>query len=116
MREYASRTQWCYARGYNLARAFHAGLMIPPELAVVSKKRFMIGGITEKEVLETVKQYQPEQLLLGSREVQDEQWQQWVQAEYVLVYSASGEQLWVSKTLNPKSLPEKEERVKRFGL
>ena len=44
--------------------AFRAGLATPPNLAVISAKRMASGDLTEDEIIETVSQYQPEQILL----------------------------------------------------
>lgn len=45
--------------------AFQAGIPVPPNLAVISWKRFAAGDLSEGEILETLKQYRPEQVLFG---------------------------------------------------
>ena len=45
--------------------AFRARLSVPPNLAVFSQKRFLTGNLTEQEVIDTIQEYQPEQILLG---------------------------------------------------
>jgi hypothetical protein len=50
MKEFAGRTHWvCAPRG---TYAFHAGLPILPELAVLSLKRFWSGQITKQQVVD----------------------------------------------------------------
>ena len=45
--------------------AFRARLSVPPNLAVFSQKRFLTGSLTEQDVIDTIQEYQPEQILLG---------------------------------------------------
>jgi hypothetical protein len=49
--------------------AFRAGIPVPPELAVISGKRFAAGELSEQEIIDEVKQYQPEQVLIGRFEL-----------------------------------------------
>ena len=44
---------------------FRAGLAVPPNLAVISWKRFAAGDLTEAEILQTMQERQPEQVLFG---------------------------------------------------
>ena len=45
--------------------AYLVGLPVPPNIAVISAKRVETGLITDKDMLETVREYKPEQVLLG---------------------------------------------------
>jgi hypothetical protein len=45
--------------------AFRMDKPVPPELAVFTWKRMMTGNLTDEQVLETIVEYQPEQVLLG---------------------------------------------------
>jgi 4-amino-4-deoxy-L-arabinose transferase-like glycosyltransferase len=45
--------------------AFRAGLLTPPNLAVISWKRLAAGDLNETEILETIQELEPEQILLG---------------------------------------------------
>ncbi|MBW4611607.1 MAG: glycosyltransferase family 39 protein [Hassallia sp. WJT32-NPBG1] len=45
--------------------AFYAGLRVPPEMAVISYKRFNSGDLTSKELLAILQNYCPEQMVLG---------------------------------------------------
>jgi hypothetical protein len=40
-------------------------LPVPPEIAVLSAKRVRTGLITDTDMIEIVKKYQPQQVLLG---------------------------------------------------
>lgn len=45
--------------------AFYAGLRVPPEIAVLSIKRVLTAQISQDKLLEVLKNYQPDQLLLS---------------------------------------------------
>ncbi len=45
--------------------AFQAGLLTPPGLAVISWKRLAAGDLDETEILATIQELEPEQILLG---------------------------------------------------
>lgn len=102
MREYADRTRWVYTR-YTIY-PFHAGLLVIPELAVLPRKRFWSGQITDEQIWVTVKKYRPEQLLLTPGEVKPEV-REFLAAGYVRVYQDEGKELYVAKGLL-KELPE----------
>lgn len=48
--------------------AYRARLPVPPNLAVFSMKRYLTGILTDQEILETMQDYQPEQVLFGRQE------------------------------------------------
>ncbi|MEM8722864.1 MAG: glycosyltransferase family 39 protein [Cyanobacteria bacterium P01_G01_bin.39] len=43
--------------------AFRAGMPVPPQTAVLSRKQLETGNITEEQLIEIIKQYQPHQIL-----------------------------------------------------
>jgi len=43
--------------------AFLTDLAVPPYLAVISGKRIASGDLTEEQIINTISQYQPEQVL-----------------------------------------------------
>ena len=45
--------------------AFRAGILVPPELAVITSKRLASGELPQAEIARLVEQYQPEVILLG---------------------------------------------------
>jgi hypothetical protein len=65
--QYAAQTHWMVTDMPMFA--FQAGIPVPPDLAVISWKRFAAGELTEDEILDTVKTYQPEQVLIGRFEL-----------------------------------------------
>jgi 4-amino-4-deoxy-L-arabinose transferase-like glycosyltransferase len=96
MRQYADRTRWVYAQ-QNIY-AFHAGLTVVPELAVLPRKRFWSGQITNEQIWATVKRYRPEQLLLGDGPL-DVGIREFVQVGYTRVYEDGANALYVAKSL-----------------
>jgi hypothetical protein len=61
--KYAPRSDWMVT---DLPMfAYRAGLLVPPNLAVITAKRYASGLITEDEIINTIKDYQPGIILLG---------------------------------------------------
>jgi hypothetical protein len=61
--QYSGQTNWMVT---DLPMfAFRAGITVPPNLAVISGKRFASGALTEDDIIEIVREYQPEQVLIG---------------------------------------------------
>jgi len=58
---YAPQTEWMVTDMPMFA--FRAGISIPPNLAVISWKRFAAGDLTQDEILQTMRQLRPEQVL-----------------------------------------------------
>jgi hypothetical protein len=63
MKQHAPATHWAYAEPGTYA--FHAGLPVPPELAVTSRKRFWSGQITTNQIVEICRRYGVEQIVLS---------------------------------------------------
>ena len=96
MRQYASRTHWVYAQP--VIYPFHAGLPVPPEIAVVMLKRYWSGQITPKEIVDVCRRYKPEQLILYRSRVGSE-WKEFLNAGYRPAYEDTNCVLYVSKGL-----------------
>jgi hypothetical protein len=62
-------TEWMYTKRTVLA--FHAGIRVIPELAIVPKKRYWAYGFNDKVKFEYLRRYEPELLLLTRRELND---------------------------------------------
>lgn len=63
--------------------AFHAGIPVPPPLAVVSQKRVRSGRFTPKDLLATIIQYKPELVALQWQDRVDEELIAYLSCEYV---------------------------------
>jgi 4-amino-4-deoxy-L-arabinose transferase-like glycosyltransferase len=95
MREYAGRTRWVYAR--STIYAFHANLSVPPELAVLVKKRFWSGQISEREILAIIQRYAPEQIVVSGEELLSDDYLR--KAGYAPVYESGEGTLYVAGSL-----------------
>jgi hypothetical protein len=88
MKKHAATTHRAYAD--NPIYAFHARVLVPPELAVVTLKRFWSGQITTEEIVDTCHRRQVEQLLLGSVSRQDAHWTNTLASVFTVAYQEEG--------------------------
>ena len=103
MRRHAGLTRWVYTR--ETIYPFHAGLLVVPELAVLPSKRFWSGQITDNQIWDTVRRYQPEQLLLQG-DALPPGISEFVEAGYTPVCREQGLVLYVAKTLTAGRNPD----------
>ncbi len=64
MRRYRNRTEWAYAE--DPIYAFYARIPVPPEVAVVPRKRRVSGRITDEEIVGYLRDYRPGLIVSGS--------------------------------------------------
>ena len=103
LRKHGEETRWVYTT--LRAHAFAAGLLLPPELLVTSQKRFWSGQISDDGVVELLRQYMPEQLLIDpTSEFQNPAMARFVQSSYVLLEQNGYSCIYVRSDLNPKRL------------
>ncbi|MHB8522301.1 MAG: hypothetical protein ACYDH9_16295 [Limisphaerales bacterium] len=78
--------------------SFHAGIPMPPDLAVVPLKRLWAGSMTNERITSEMRQIKPEIILLrnGARDLP---FQDLIDAEYRLVYQDSDHRLYTTKSL-----------------
>lgn len=96
-------TQWFYAQP--VIYSFHARLPVPPELAVVTLKRYWSGQMTWQELFRTVSAYRPEQMLLFKATMGPE-WKELLATQYRLDWEDAEMALYVQKSLVATPLPE----------
>ena len=48
--------------------AFRSGLLMPPETAAITGKRYLTGNLTEDELIQEILDYKPGQVFLGRNE------------------------------------------------
>lgn len=117
LREISPRAKWAYSPK-GLAYLFGAGINVPPELIVLSQKRFWAREINHQGVIATVARYKPEVLLLTSPPESDPApWPSFVAENYTLVYQDPGFYLF-EKRAPGKPLAEKStsEQLRSIGL
>lgn len=61
--KYAKETRWIFTD--RPIFAFYAGILTPPELAVISKKRIWTENLSSGYLISTLEKYKPELVLLG---------------------------------------------------
>lgn len=99
MREYAGRTHWVCSQ--SVIYPFHAQLKVPPELAVVTLKRFWSGQITTKDIVDICRRDQPEQVVLYAEPTEDE-WRHFLEHDYTLKYQDKDLILYVANRIKEK--------------
>lgn len=122
LHQYAGKAEWLFTDDYSAAfLAFHAGILIPPELIVCVPKRIWVGELNTNVILRVLKRYKPD-LLFVNRDV-DWIWHGVKRAEYLRVFHDHARELWVNQRLDV--IPAKEqlteeltpdEFVKKMGL
>lgn len=86
LRELQPRTKWAYSpRG--LAYLFAANMNVPPELVILSDKRFLSGHLTDEHLISIILRYRPDVLLLSLPPEQGPtSWPTFVTDNYTLTY------------------------------
>jgi len=95
MRGNAPATHWVYVQYDHEIYAFQSQLLMPPELAMVSLKRFWSSQITIAEIVATCRRYDPEQILLSRNDVTSD-WTSFL-SDYEVVYHDSTFNLYIKK-------------------
>ncbi len=115
LRRYQDRIRWCYTE--DRTAAFHAGVLIPPELVVLSRKRFWHGYLDEQRRANWIRFYAPEALIIPeARRRQNPAFARWLDRHYKLCAREYNLECWLSESLNPEPLPTTEHRLELFGL
>jgi 4-amino-4-deoxy-L-arabinose transferase-like glycosyltransferase len=91
MKEYAPETNWVVTD--EPMYAFRAGLSVPPELVVLSKKRVQTKYLTQKEIIEVIQKYEPEQILLKRFDLPIVE--NAIEQDYETVYEYGGVSLYI---------------------
>ena len=95
MIQHAPQTQWVITD--QPMYAFRANLLVPPHLAVISRKRIVTGNLTEQEILNSIHKWEPEQVFLTRFE-----WpliENYLEENYRVVFSYSEKKLYLRNDL-----------------
>lgn len=95
--EYREGTKWFYPEDY--IYGFHARLPVPPPLVVLPRKRFWSGQITAKQLLDYVRDYHPELVLIAANRERRSVCEVSAGPEYVVVFDDGVYRLYVSEKL-----------------
>ncbi|MGD9092939.1 MAG: hypothetical protein PVF74_08820 [Anaerolineales bacterium] len=91
MYQYAPQSKWIITDRPMFA--FRVGLPVPPHIAVMTRKRVDTGYLTEEQVINAVKEWQPEQVLLGRFEFPT--LERYLEQNYQLIHDQIDIQLYV---------------------
>jgi hypothetical protein len=94
MKKYRGRTNWVYTE--DPIYAFHAQLLMPPELAVVTPKRFWSGQITSEQIIEQCIKYKAQLLVFSLANTNDSRWDKLLNHSYQREFQDESYTLYVS--------------------
>ena len=95
--ERRARTTWVYTDSPIFA--FHARLLVPPELAVVSPKRIRTGRITVDKLILWLEKYRPEQIVLRSHKLGGHALTALLDRNYRLIFEENSIRYYVANEL-----------------
>jgi 4-amino-4-deoxy-L-arabinose transferase-like glycosyltransferase len=97
MEKYADKTNWILTD--MPMYAFRVGRPVPPNLATFSQKRVSTGSLTEKDVLDSMREYRPEQVLMARFEFPG--LEDYLKENYTRIESAEAFRLFLRNDLVP---------------
>lgn len=97
MDEYIDQTNWIMTD--MPMYAFRVNRPVPPNLATFSQKRLSTGSLTEEDILASMREYQPEQVLIARFEIPA--LEKYVQENYTLILSVEFFRLFLRNDLAP---------------
>ncbi len=99
-RSVAPCATWAFSRSLDSSFLAHSGLLVIPELTVLSDNRYWGGYIREDSVLGIVRQYRPEVILLPrSAEASDYGWHEFLRKCYDKALSVDDRVVYIKKGL-----------------
>jgi hypothetical protein len=99
IRKYAPQTHWMVTD--QPMYAVRTELPVPPNLAVFTKTRVFTGQLTEAEVLETIQEYQPEQVVLIPSEYP--MVEAFLESGYTQIHSTRDSRLYIRQDIYQQS-------------
>lgn len=86
MKQYAQHSKWVFSD--RQIYAFAAGLPVPPELSVTSRKRLLTTKMSNEDIVDILRKYSPDQVVMGGwRMPMTRPMLGYLQEQYTLVYS-----------------------------
>lgn len=115
IRKYATSESRCFT--FANYYAFAGGVLMPPELVVLPKKRFVATDLSNEQVLAIVKRHNPDLLLLRKNyELTNNLWLAWVTNNFKPTQHNDQFELWVADRRHPHALDPVDPRLSRFQL
>jgi len=84
--------------------SFHSGIPLPPRLAVLSLKRFWSGDLTNAGLVAELQKSKPGVVLLAN-DSRERPFEEWLHAEYMMVYQDASHRLYARKTVVEQADP-----------
>ena len=97
MSAYSDQTNWIVTD--MPMYAFRVGRPVPPALATFSSKRLATGSLTEEDILSTMREYKPEQVLMARFVIPS--LEKYLEGNYTLIFDAEFFRLFVRNDLAP---------------
>lgn len=97
MGDYADQTNWIVTD--MPLYAFRVGKPVPPILATFSQKRLSTGSLTDTDILNTMREYQPEQVMMARFEIPA--LEEYLQQNYTLIQAKEFFRLYLRNDLVP---------------
>jgi hypothetical protein len=79
--------------------AFRVGRPVPPNLATFSSKRLATGSLTDEDILDAMREYQPEQVLIARFKIPV--LEAYLQENYTLILSVEYFRLFLRNDIKP---------------
>jgi 4-amino-4-deoxy-L-arabinose transferase-like glycosyltransferase len=99
MNEYIDQTHWIMTDVPMYAFRVHKP--VPPNLATISQKRLTTGSLTDEDILNAMKEYRPEQVLIARFQIPA--LEDYLQKNYTLIYSPEYFRLFLRNDIKPVS-------------
>ncbi len=97
MNDYIDRTHWIVTD--TPMYAFRVHRPVPPSLATFSAKRLATGSLTDEDILKAMREYQPEQVLMGRFTIPA--LEAYLQEHYTLILTEEFFRLFIRNDLDP---------------
>lgn len=112
IRQYAPYTRFGWS--FENAMMAQAGILLPPEITIVSQKRFWTKQIDTDRILNVLVRYEPELLFLRGAQVSATNWNSFLREKYVLVGVDQGSFLYASKSISGNVVNGNAQRIRNI--
>ena len=86
MKQYADQSRWVFSD--RQIYAFAAGVPVPPELSVTSRKRLLTTKMSNEDIVDILRKYSPDQVVMGGwRMPMTTPMLEFLREQYTLIYS-----------------------------
>ena len=94
---YQGRTRWVVTD--NPILPFRLGLLVPPEVAVLSFKRVKSGHFSKEQMINAIYHYQPEQIVWNDWKMYTGKIDEALKRDYIITYEQGGARLLIRRSI-----------------